>query len=81
LSAAGRAKDALAPDVAAGAAVIRRHRHHVHDLGDGQMKWPSESDEITMVVLDKIYVRTGDDSTTAPGAPHRRPSGVSAFGQ
>ena len=40
--------------------------HHVHDLGDGD-NWRS-----AMVVLNKIYTRTGDDGTTALGTGERR---------
>src|SRR6267154_5851202 len=66
----GRLAEPLAkPDAVAGAVAVRRHRHHhARGLGDGPLKQRG-----TMVVLNRIYTRTGDDGTTALGSGERRP--------
>src|SRR5262249_989645 len=55
-------------DAPARAAAVRRDRdHHDHDLGDGTLA------RAAMVVLNRIYTRTGDDGTTALGTGEPRP--------
>src|SRR4029450_4504952 len=45
-------------------AVRGDHHHHDRDLGDGTLSG--------MVVLNRIYTRSGDDGTTALGTGERR---------
>src|SRR5439155_1346486 len=65
-------------DADARAAAVRgRCRDHADDLGDGSLR------RTTMVVLNRIYTRTGDDGTTALGSGERRPKydlRISAYG-
>src|SRR6266850_7446644 len=73
------AKPLAKPDAVACAVAVRRDRHHhARGLGDGPLKQRG-----TMVVLNRIYTRTGDDGTTALGSGERRPkydSRVAAYG-
>src|SRR6516164_5120150 len=66
---AGRLAEPLAAaDAASRIAAIRRHRrYHVHAVDHGEVATRS-----AMVVLNKIYTRTGDDGTTALGTGGRR---------
>src|SRR5258706_13337384 len=66
---AGRiAKPLAETDGAAGAAAIRRDcDHHARGLGDGALK-----EEQTMVVLNRIYTRTGENGTTPLGSAEAR---------
>src|SRR3981081_3256842 len=63
------AKPIAETDAAAGAAAIcRDHYHHDGGLGDGTLISNCSTVKAgikTMVVLNRIYTRTGDDGTTA----------------